>query len=181
MNFKKQSKTEKILTVMKVFAWIAFFGFCIQSGAYLISYVLSFFNPKVAGDIYGGINLIELRENNFIAYSMLMVCLVIVVSLKANVWYKVTGIISSIKIENPFTLEITNRLEKISYLLLAIWILGFIGNSYTGWLAKKVEINTGLFSTFNSGEFLFMAGLLFIVSQIFKRGVELQSENELTV
>lgn len=181
MNFREQSKTEKILTVMKIFAWIAFFGFCIQSGAYLISYVLSFFNPQVASDIYGGLNLIELRENNFITYSILMACLVMLVSLKANVWYKVIGIISTIKIENPFTLEITHRLENISYLLLAIWILGFISNSYADWLAKKVEINTGFFSTLNSGEFLFMAGLLFIVSQIFKRGVELQSENELTV
>jgi hypothetical protein len=33
----------------------------------------------------------------------------------------------------------------------------------------------------NAGEFLFMAGLVFIISPIFKRGVELQSENELTV
>jgi len=32
-----------------------------------------------------------------------------------------------------------------------------------------------------AGEILFMAGLVFVIAQIFKRGVEMQAENELTV
>ena len=32
-----------------------------------------------------------------------------------------------------------------------------------------------------SGEFIFMVGLVFIISQVFKRGVEIQAENDLTV
>ncbi|MBN2635649.1 MAG: DUF2975 domain-containing protein [Prolixibacteraceae bacterium] len=35
--------------------------------------------------------------------------------------------------------------------------------------------------SWNTGPFLFMAGLVFVISQIFKRGVEIQSENDLTV
>lgn len=32
-----------------------------------------------------------------------------------------------------------------------------------------------------SAEFVFMAGVVFVMSQIFKKGVEIQTENELTV
>ncbi len=39
----------------------------------------------------------------------------------------------------------------------------------------KFELDCG------SSEFLFMAGIIFIIALIFKRGVEIQSENELTI
>jgi hypothetical protein len=32
-----------------------------------------------------------------------------------------------------------------------------------------------------TGEFLFLAGIVFVIAQIFKRGIEIQTENELTV
>jgi hypothetical protein len=98
--------------------------------------------------------------------------------MKANIWYRVARIISLIKIESPFTLELTRKLEKISYLLFSISILGYLGSTFAGWLGEKAQ---QFQNDWDAGEFLFMAGLLFIVSQIFKRGVELQSENELTV
>ena len=36
-------------------------------------------------------------------------------------------------------------------------------------------------STLISGDFIFLAGIVYVFSQIFKKGVEIQSENELTV
>lgn len=178
MKFKVQTKTEQILTVMKILAWVAFLGFTIQAGAYLISYAVSYFNPAGAKNLYPEINLFELREHNFLKYSILIACWVVFTIMKANVWYRVARIISRIKIENPFTLEISHKLEKISYLLFSIWIMGYIGSAYAGWLGEMAE---NMHDKWNAGEFFFIAGILFIVSQIFKRGVELQSENELTV
>ncbi|RYY11044.1 MAG: DUF2975 domain-containing protein, partial [Chitinophagaceae bacterium] len=49
---------------------------------------------------------------------------------------------------------------------------------YTSWLLKK----TGqLYGSLLSGEFIFMVGLVYIISKIFKRGVEIQTENDLTI
>ena len=79
---------------------------------------------------------------------------------------------------SPFERVTVVRLEKISYLFLGMWLLGIAGNGYTKWLAKSVGEWAGPFVT---GESLFVAGIVFIVSQVFKRGVEIQSENELTV
>jgi hypothetical protein len=53
-----------------------------------------------------------------------------------------------------------------------------VGNGQTRWLSKQAGLSL---QDWNGAEFLFVAGLVFIVSQIFKRGVEMQSENELTV
>lgn len=178
MKFKVQTKTDQILILMKIIAWIAFFSFVVKAGSYAISYVVSIFNSEGASDLYMGNNLYQLRKLDFIKYSILVAGWVILLVLKANVWYRVAGIISLIKIENPFTLEITHKLEKISYLLFSISILGYVGSAYAGWLG---EIAARFQKNWGGGEFLFMAGLLFIVSQIFRRGVEIQSENDLTV
>lgn len=54
-----------------------------------------------------------------------------------------------------------------------------IGNGYFDFISKRTGID--LVNHFNHGEYFFMAGIVYIISQIFKRGVELQEENELTV
>ena len=69
-------------------------------------------------------------------------------------------------------------LQTISYFLGSIWLLMQVGNGQTRWLSKQAGLSL---QDWNGAEFLFVAGLVFIVSQIFKRGVEMQSENELTV
>ncbi len=178
MEFKFQTRTEQVLTVMKIIAWIAFFGFVVQAGAYVISYVVSFFQPLAAKNLYMGADLLELKNHSVFKYSMLIASWVALLILKANVWYRVARIISLIKIETPFNVEITHKLEKISYLLFSISMLGYLGSTYAGWLGEMAE----QFQTdWNANEFLFMAALMFVVSQIFRRGVEIQSENDLTV
>jgi hypothetical protein len=75
-------------------------------------------------------------------------------------------------------MEVANTLERISYVLFGTWIVGMLSSAYSAWLMKT----TGeTFVNYVSGEFIFVAGLVFIISQVFKRGVEIQSENELTV
>ena len=126
-KMENKTRTEVILNVMNVLAWIAFIGLLIESGAILFTYIKIF---------------------------------------------------SKIKLMNPFKMEIALTIEKISYVLFGIWIVSILSSVNSKWMLKW----TGEY--FGNGilnEYLFMAGLVFIISQIFKRGVELQSENELTV
>jgi hypothetical protein len=44
-----------------------------------------------------------------------------------------------------------------------------------------LEIVYGIKATYISGDVLFLAGMVFVFAQMFKRGVEIQRENELTV
>jgi hypothetical protein len=137
MENKAKTRTEQILTVMHILAWVAFIGFMIESGAILVSFGVSCVNPEGAKNLYEGLNLYDLRHFNFWYYTQHVSFMVLIPLLKSYVCYLLIQIVSKINLENPFTMEVANKLEKIS--------------------------------------------LMFIISQIFKRGVEIQSENELTV
>ena len=98
--------------------------------------------------------------------------------MKVWVAYLVTRTLSKIKMVNPFKMEVVRDLEAISYNLLCIWIIAMVYNGYMDWLSKH---NTAPLGDLMPRDFIFMVGLVYLVSQIFKRGVEIQNENELTV
>jgi Protein of unknown function (DUF2975) len=178
METKSKTRTQQILTVMQVLAWVAFVGYAVEAGVMLSSYVISGFNPEAAKDLYKGLSLYELRKLNFWYYTSAVSFLVFLSGMKSFIWLLVIKTLSKIKLKNPFTMEVAQKLERISYVLFATWLVGMLSSAYTAYLMK---ITGELFGTWVSGEFVFMAGLVFIISQIFKRGVEIQSENDLTV
>ena len=71
---------------------------------------------------------------------------------------------------------------QISYVALEIGIFAILIKAYCKWLTKN-GITITNFNDFIGGGagFLFMAGIVFVIGQIFKRGIEMQSENELTI
>jgi Protein of unknown function (DUF2975) len=174
-----KTKTEQILTVMPILAWVAFIGFMIEAGAILLSYVVSsVINPDAATNLYRGLNLFNLRQFSFWHYTLVVSFLVALSLMKSWASFLVIGALSKFNLKNPFTMEVAMRLERISMITFGTWVVTMLYNAHLGWLLKK----TGeLHGTWLSGEFIFMIGIVFILSQVFKRGVEIQSENELTV
>ena len=178
MEIKTKTRTEQILTVMYVLAWIAFIGFMIQAGAILISFGVSWVNPAAASDLYHRMNFEKLRQLNFWYYTCAVSFVVTQTVMKAFVWQLVVKTLSKISMMNPFTKETVQRLELISYVMLGIWVVGQLNSAYTDWLLKWTGEEFG--SRMDDGS-IFVAGLVFVISQMFKRGIEIQSENELTV
>jgi hypothetical protein len=171
-------KTEKILLVMNVLAWITVIGFLIKAGAILISYAVSIGNPEGAKNLYMGMNLYELKQYSFWHYTSTVSFAVAILILEAYIAFLVTSLLSKIKMANPFTIEVVRIMEKISHYILGTWIVVMLYNAHTSWLLKRIP---GVQLNYISGDFIFLAGIVFIFSQIFKKGVEIQSENELTV
>ena len=171
-------KTTQILAFLRILSWIAFLGFTVFTGSVLISYIVSIKNPEGAANLYEGFNLVALYQYNFLLYSLMILIIILISILKATVWYMIARTISKIKLRNPFTKNITRQLELISYLLFTVFILGLVVKIYVAYLRASVN---PVMVELHYGEFLFMAGLVYIISQILKRGVEIQSENELTV
>lgn len=175
---KSKTKTEQILNVMRVLTWIAFIGFCIKAGAMLFSYVLSYNSPEGARNLYNGLDLYELRQFNFWYYTQVVSILIAFAAMKAYVFYLVIQIFSKISLMDPFKMEVAQKMEQISYVLLGVSVIGMFSRGHAGWL---LDITGKDYTLAFTGEFFFMAGLVFVISQIFKRGVELQSESDLTV
>jgi Protein of unknown function (DUF2975) len=174
-------KTETILTVSKYLALTGGIWYSILCGSQLLQLVASFINPEWAKHTYEmDQNLFGIREHS-VGFYVWAMCMVIAVSaLKALIWYIVFELLSKIKLQTPFSMEVQRKLERIAYLLLGVWIVSSIfWKTYIFYLTKDTGIQL---PTNNTGdEYLFLAGIIYIISQIFKRGIEIQEENDLTV
>ena len=155
--------------------------YCILWGSRLLTLVASFINPEWAKRTYeADLTLFSIREHN-IGYYVFAMCLTIAVfALKALIWYVVFALLSKLKLQTPFSMEVERKLERIAFLLLIVWVINTI---FWKTCLYYVSIDTGIrLATNNSeSEYLFMAAMIYIISQVFKRGIEIQEENQLTV
>lgn len=173
-----KKNTSVILVILNVLAWITFVGLMIKAGAILTALGVGIYNPEASKSLYMKLDLSKVRDYYLVYYLSSVGLLAVFVLLEAYVAYMVTRVLSKIKMENPFTPDIATRLQSISYIILFAWVVAMMYNGYSKWLMEKVE---GLNVDLISGDFLLIAGVVFVFAQIFKRGVEIQSENELTV
>ena len=83
----------------------------------------------------------------------------------------------------PFSREVGRFIFKISYLALSIGLFSWWGVKYTEWFVKQgVKMPDIEYLRLGGADvWLFMGVILFVIAQIFKRGIEIQTENELTV
>ena len=176
-----KTRTEKILVVLKILAFMGAVKYSIDCGAQLTHFVASFINTDWAKRTYEvNMDIFNIRGKSIWFYSYAM-CLTIALSaLKAFIWYVVFDLLVKLKLQTPFSMEVEKKLEKIAYLLLGVWIVSSIfWKIYAYYLLQATGIQL---PANNSGdEYLFMAGIIYIISQVFKRGIEIQEENQLTV
>lgn len=173
---------------LNVLAWIIFIGLCIETGGLIVNAILSLFiNPMASSKFWGNRNLYELYQFNQSHFVTIVVLLIIVSMLKSIMFYVIVNLFHKKKLNltNPFNEQLGRVLFNIGYLALGIGLFSWWGNNFSKWL-KTVGQNA-LTQTFENINFeggdvwLFMAIILFIFGMIFKKGIELQSENDLTV
>ncbi len=182
-------KTEQILNVLRVAAWVAFFSSIISlvfivvvMSIDLTNGLLFGYDTKTIVNVSGiDLSTKELRTN----YLKEFICLISFGAalglIHVQIWWKVKEILTKINVTNPFSVKIALLLERVAYLLLLIWILSLIGGGYTQWLSNKVA-HTAFHLKFNMEfSYLFSAGIVYIVSQVYKRGAELQEEINYTI
>ena len=176
-------KTTQVLLIMKFTVWATFIGLCIQTGAILYSFFISIFvNPAAAKNLYLGLNLSGLYNYNAWHFAIIMLLVICLSCLKTYITYSVLQIILKTNFVHPFSTNIAALIKKISYVAFGIGVLAVVANAYSEWLIKKGIAFNDLQNYLSGGpEFLFFAGILFIIAQVFNRGIEIQSENELTI
>lgn len=174
-----KTKPETVLTLMHVFAYIAMIGYAIEAGSKIISAIVSFGNEIATKNIYKGLDLSLIRAYDIRYYGMALSLVIAIPILKAHIWYKVIGILKDFDLSNPFKIDIAKKMENIVADLLGIIITLFISNIWFEWLTKRIpelqKIQYGI------EEYIFMTALLFIITHLFKKGIDLQNENDLTV
>ena len=174
-----KSKTNQVLTAMNIVSWIVFIGLCIQTGALLItSFISLFVNPEAAQNLYLGLDLSELYTKDKRQYLYILSFIIGLSALKAYLFYLVIRVFKKLNLNHPFSPTVVSLITKISHIALGTGIVGLIAENYSKWsLHRGVAVE----QDWGSAGFLFLAGIIFIIALVFKRGTEIQSENELTI
>ena len=82
----------------------------------------------------------------------------------------------------PFSATVGRFILKLAFVALIIGALSCLGIRYDEWLMAQGVKLPEMYKYFGGGDvFLMMAAILFVIAQVFKRGIEIQSENDLTV
>jgi hypothetical protein len=172
-----KSKAENLLTVMHILAWIIFIGLACIAGAITISWFVSIGNAQAAKDLYKGLDLSAYRQHSFLQYTFVAGYKVIWYIVQAYIAFLMISLLSKLNIARPFSADVVKLMQKISYSILCVWLIAMAYDIHVGILEKRY----GLVATYIPGDAIFLAGIVYILAQMFKRGVEIQSENELTV
>jgi hypothetical protein len=174
-----KTKTLSILKIMKIITWIVFIGLCIKAGSIIISFFVSLFiSQDAVKNLYLGLTLIDVYQTSIWHYIVFVTLLVLLTSLEAYIAYLVTRIFLKLNLDHPFSVQVNLLVLKISHVALATGLVSLIANGYSKYL-----IGEGISLHFNWGttEFIFLSGIIYILAQILRRGIEIQSENELTI
>ncbi|HEX6225191.1 MAG TPA: DUF2975 domain-containing protein [Chryseolinea sp.] len=175
-----KTKTEKVLLVLKVLAWIAMIGYVVQGAGQTISFGLSLFNPVAAKNIYGtSLYLYDIYLHSLEYFIYIMSLFIVLAAMNGYVWYRIARMLTNFNLKEPFSRGVARTLEEVGIQLLGIWTVSIIAEQSISWISKNSGIHLERFHAVN--EYLFIAGIVYIISQVFKRGIEIQEENELTV
>jgi len=178
--------TMQTLKVLYVLVWIIFIGICIEAGGWIFStfYTLEI-NPINAHRSWPGLDLSSLYEygRGYFLAEMAQISLVSI--MKAVLFYLIIDILQDkrLDITQPFSKNVGRFLFRMSYLSLLIGLFSRSGAKYSEWLLSKgVKLPDLQYLRLGGADvWLFMGVTIFVIAQVFKRGIEIQTENELTV
>ncbi|SFC92475.1 DUF2975 domain-containing protein [Flavobacterium phragmitis] len=174
--------TPQILKILNILSWIIFIGLCVEAGMYLFNgiYTLTInsYNARF-------LNLLDIYNYNVSFYIQEICFISIVAILKAIMFYLIVKLLheKKLNIKQPFTAETGRFISYLSYLAFGIGLFSLWAEKFNSWLiTNNVKVPTlESLNLEGGGVWIFMAIVLFVIGQIFKRGIEIQSEIELTV
>jgi len=177
--------TKKVLTILYVVAWIIFIGVCIEAGGFMVNAFFSLVNPGIVNRLWHEVDLSELLKYDHGHFFAITLTMSTVAVLKALMFYLIIKILHDKKLDlaQPFNRQVRHFIFSLSFFALLIGLFSGGGAKYTEWLVKQgVAMPAIQYLRLGGADvWLFMSVTLFVITQIFKRGIEIQSENELTV
>ncbi|RAR72816.1 DUF2975 domain-containing protein [Flavobacterium aciduliphilum] len=181
-----KTTTDFTFKLLNVLSWIIFIGLAIDTGGYITNTIyMLFFNSNVASRFWRNLDLSDLYNYDLGFFICFTVVLIIVSLLKTILFYQTVSVFHKKKfnLANPFNETIKNFIFKFAFIAFAIGLFSYAGKSFSNWLISQGLQMPALENVKLGGAdvWLFMGITLLIFAKIFKKGIELQTENELTV
>lgn len=171
-----------VFTALKIISWIIFVGLCIEAGGLIVNFIFSLYKPEIVKNLYQKLDLSEIYARSKSAFFGMYSFILFVSILKAVLFYIVVRLVSKIDLSKPFNSFVSRQILQISYYTLSVGLVSYIARQ----LAKNLEHHgfvTDNLDPFwaDSQAFVLMAAVIYIIASIFKKGIEIQNENDLTV
>jgi hypothetical protein len=171
-----------VFKFLQVVAWFIFVGLCIEAGALAVNFVYSLFNPLALKNLYNKLDLSAMYEKSQFVFFLIYGFILSISLLKAVLFYQVIKLIGKLDLQKPFSEFVSLQIRRISTLALMIGFLSIVATRIVHNFSEKGFDVNQLNEYWTDGKaFILMSAVLMIIATIFKRGIELQSENDLTV
>ncbi len=180
------TKTNYALQALTVVAWIIFLGVCIEAGVFIVNaFQIILIKPAALHKFWIEVNLSELYQYND-SHFITLTCLIIIVAvLRAIMFYNIVRLLheKKLNLSQPFNETIRRFILNIAYLALGIGLFSFWGAAFTkNMVLQGVQMPTIEQLRIGGADvWLFMGVVLLVIAQMFKKGIEIQTENDLTV
>lgn len=177
------SKTNNfVFKGLHIVAWVIFVGLCIEAGGLLVNFFFSLYKPEFVQNLYQKLDLSEMYEASKWAFFGIYGFALSISILKAYLFYIVIRLMLQMDLAKPFSDFVSGQITKISDHTLSIGILSLVAQQVAKNLQHHGFAVDALSQFWVDGQaFILMGAVIYIIAIIFKKGVAIQNENELTV
>lgn len=177
------SKTNNfVFWSLYVIAWLIFVGLSIEAGGLVVNFFFSLYNPEFVQNLYQKLDLSAMYQLSKLVFFGMYGFILTISILKAVLFYIVIMLMHKMDLSKPFNTFVAQKISQISYMTLSIGLLSYIARI----LVEKLTIQGYVIDNLNnfwvdSQAFIIMGAVIYIIAIIFKKGIEIQTENELTI
>ncbi|WP_293916123.1 MULTISPECIES: DUF2975 domain-containing protein [unclassified Sphingobacterium] len=177
------SKTNNfVFKALYIITWIIFIGLFIEMIGLFVNLLFSIFKPEFVPKLYQKLDLTMMYKENKFGFYGIYVFILTICYLKTSLFYIVLELMHKIDLTKPFNSLVSRQILLISYYTLSTGLLVYIGGQITKRLVHHDSIAGNLEQFWTDGEaFILMGAVVYIIGTIFKKGVDLQTENDLTI
>jgi hypothetical protein len=165
-----------------VVSWLIFVGLSIEAGGLIVNFFFSLYNPEIVQNLYQKLDLSEMYKESRLAFFGIYSFILIISILKACLFYIVIRLMHKMDLSKPFNTFVARQISLMSYYTLSIGLLSYIARQSAKNLMHHGFVTDNLNQFWaDSQAFILMGAVIYIIAIIFKKGVDIQTENELTV
>lgn len=165
-----------------IIAWLIFVGLSIEAGGLIVNFFFSLYKPEFVQNLYQKLDLTEMYQKSQLAFFGIYSFILTISIIKACLFYIVIRLMHKIDLSKPFNSFVARQISVVSYFTLSIGLLSYIARQLTKNLMHHGFVTDNLNQFWaDSQAFILMGAVIYIIATIFKKGVDIQSENDLTV
>lgn len=165
-----------------ILAWLIFVGLSVEAGGLLVNFFFSLYKPEFVENLYQTLDLTELYRDSSLSFFGIYSFIITISILKAFLFYIVIRLMHKMNLSKPFSTFVARQISYISYFTLFIGLLSYIARQLSKNLMHHGFVTDGLDQFWaDSQAFILMGAIIYIIATIFKKGVDIQNENDLTI